>query len=59
MHTEMEERLRFETWLTEISGGFVNVPADQVDGEIRGSQRRMCEFLGLDAPPTGKSLRED
>jgi formate hydrogenlyase transcriptional activator len=40
--------LRFETLLTETSSRFVNVPADQVDGEIEGAQRRICEFLNLD-----------
>ncbi len=44
----LEERLRFEKLLAEISAGFVNLPADQVDGEIEGTQRRMCEFLDLD-----------
>ena len=54
MHTEMEERLKFEMLLVEISGRFVNVPADQVDGEIRGAQRRMCEFLDLDRSSLGQ-----
>jgi len=44
----LEERLRFETLLAEISSRFVNVPADQIDGEIVGAQRRMCELLDLD-----------
>jgi len=47
-HTELEERLRFETLLTETSSRFVNVPADQVDSEIEGAQRRICEFLNVD-----------
>lgn len=46
MHSELEEGLRFETLLTETSSRFVNVPADQVDGEIVSAQRRMCELLG-------------
>jgi formate hydrogenlyase transcriptional activator len=54
MHTEMEERLGFEMLLVEISSRFVNVPADQVDGEIRGAQRRMCEFLDLDRSSLGQ-----
>ena len=33
--TELEERLRFETLLTDISARFVNLPADQIDGEIK------------------------
>jgi len=53
MHTDLEEELRFETLLVEILGRFVNVPADQVDGEIRGAQRRMCEFLDLDRSSLG------
>jgi transcriptional regulator with GAF, ATPase, and Fis domain len=48
MHTELEERLRFETLLAETSARFVNVPADRVDGEIVSAQRRICELLDLD-----------
>jgi transcriptional regulator with GAF, ATPase, and Fis domain len=44
----LEERLRFETLLVEISGRFVNVPPHQVDSEIGDAQRRICEFLDLD-----------
>ena len=33
--TELEERLRFETLLADISARFVNLPAGQIDGEIR------------------------
>ncbi len=44
----LEKRLRFETLLAEISSRFVSVPADQVDDEIKGAQRRICEFLDLD-----------
>ena len=32
---ELEERLRFETLLADISARFVNLPADQIDGKIR------------------------
>jgi formate hydrogenlyase transcriptional activator len=45
---ELEERLRFETLLADISARFVNLPADQIDGEIENAQRRICECLGLD-----------
>ena len=45
---ELEERLRFETLLAEISARFVNLPTDRIDGEIENSQRRICECLGLD-----------
>jgi hypothetical protein len=40
-HTELEEQLRFETLLAEISTHFINLPADQIDGEIEGTQRRI------------------
>ena len=45
---ELEDRLRFETLLTDISARFVNLPADQIDGEIVDAQRRVCECLGLE-----------
>ena len=49
LRTEVEERLRFETLLSDLSARFVNVPADRVDAEILDGQRRICECLGLDA----------
>ena len=44
----LEERLRFETLLAETSARFVNLPADQIDIEIEGAQRHICEILDLD-----------
>jgi len=41
-YTELEERLRFETLLAETSARLVNLPADQIDGEIEGAQRRIA-----------------
>ena len=32
---EVEERLRFETLLTDMSARLVNLLADQIDGEIK------------------------
>src|SRR5208282_3553784 len=40
--------LRFETLLAEISARFVNLPADQLDGQIKDAQKRICETLGFD-----------
>jgi GAF domain-containing protein len=54
-HTELEQRLRFETLLAETSARFINVPADQVDSEIEGAQRRICEFLDLDRSSLGET----
>ena len=44
----MEERLRFETLLTEISARFVNLPADRLDSEVEDALRLICQFLDLD-----------
>jgi formate hydrogenlyase transcriptional activator len=44
----LEERLRFETLMADLSAQFVNLPADQVDSAIEEAQRRLCEGLGLD-----------
>jgi formate hydrogenlyase transcriptional activator len=48
LRRELEERLRFEAMLSEISARFVNLPADRIDDEIEDAQRRICECLGLD-----------
>ena len=42
---KLEEQLRFETVLSEISARFVNLPAERVDDEIEDAQRRICELL--------------
>ena len=44
----LEERLKFETLLAEMSAHFINLPADQIDSEIEDAQRRICEFLDLE-----------
>ena len=48
LRKELEERLRFETLLGDLSTGFVGLPADQVDGAIEDAQRRIVEALGID-----------
>ena len=48
LEQEMEERLRFETLLAEISSRFVNLPANRLNTEIEDALRRICELLGLD-----------
>jgi len=45
---ELEERLRFETLIADLSSKFINLPAGQVDREIEDAQRRVCECLGFD-----------
>lgn len=45
---ELDEPLRFERLLAEISPFFINLPADRIDSEIEAAQRRVCELLDLD-----------
>jgi transcriptional regulator with GAF, ATPase, and Fis domain len=44
----LEERLRFEALLVDLSASFVHIPADQVDVMIVEAQRRIVQALGLD-----------
>lgn len=41
---ELESELRFYTLLAEISARFVNVPAIEVDLQIKNALRDICEF---------------
>jgi PAS domain S-box-containing protein len=47
-YSDLEEPLRFERLLAEISTFFINLPTDQIDSEIEDAQRRVCELLDLD-----------
>jgi PAS domain S-box-containing protein len=44
----LEQRLRFETLLSEISARFINLPVDRIDSDVVDAQRRICELLGID-----------
>jgi PAS domain S-box-containing protein len=44
----LEERLRFETLIADLSSKFVNLPPREVDREIKDAQCSLCESLGLD-----------
>jgi transcriptional regulator with GAF, ATPase, and Fis domain len=48
LREELEERVRFEALLADLSARFVHVPADQVDRMIEEAQRRIVQALGLD-----------
>ena len=52
----LTEQLRFETLLVELSATFINLPANQVDGQIKEAQKRICEALGLDRSTLGQLL---
>jgi transcriptional regulator with GAF, ATPase, and Fis domain len=48
LRKELEERLRFETLLADLSARFAALSADQVDGAIEDALGRIGETLGLD-----------
>lgn len=48
LHVKIEQQLRFETLLSDISAHFINLPADKIDSAIEDAQRRICGCLGLD-----------
>jgi transcriptional regulator with GAF, ATPase, and Fis domain/PAS domain-containing protein len=48
LRTELEERLRFEALLADLSAQFVRVPAEEMDRLIEEAQRRIVQALGLD-----------
>ncbi len=55
----LRERLAFEELLSEITSEFVNLPADQIDGKIQETQRRVCEFLDVDLSSLWQSASLD
>jgi len=44
----VESSLEFETLIAELSSRFVNVRPADVDREVEGALRRICEFVGID-----------
>ena len=44
----LEERLRFERLVSDISARFVNIPPDRVDSEIEHGLREILEFFQVD-----------
>ncbi|MDG4553223.1 MAG: sigma 54-interacting transcriptional regulator [Candidatus Competibacter sp.] len=58
VQAELEDRLRFETLLAELSARFVNLPPDRVDQEIENALRCLVEALHVDRSTLGH-LSED
>ncbi len=54
----VEERLRFETFLANLSATFVNVPTSQVDAHIESGLRQIVEFLDIDRSGFGELSAE-
>ena len=45
---DLRARLRFETFLSDLSARFVNVPVERVDAEIDAGLQALVEFLDVD-----------
>lgn len=48
LRSELDEQMRFETLLLEISTHFINLPSDRIDQSIEVAQRRICGFFSID-----------
>jgi len=46
--SNLQERLRFEELLADLSSKFVNLPPAEVDHEIEDALRRVCQNVGID-----------
>jgi signal transduction histidine kinase len=44
----LEERLRFETLLSELSAGLIHVDANKIDGALERGLQQIIAFLGVD-----------
>jgi len=58
IRTKLEERIRFEELLTELSATFVNIPANEVDEKVEGVLQRIGEILGVDRTEFVQPVRE-
>ena len=58
IQAELEDRLRFETVLAELSARFVKLPPERVDQEIEDALRRLVAALQVDRTALGR-LSED
>ena len=47
--SDLQERLRFEELLADLSSKFVNLAPAQVDHEIEDALCRVCELVGIDS----------
>jgi PAS domain S-box-containing protein len=46
MELSLQERLRFETLLSELSATFVNLPAEEIDNRITEGTKKVGQLLG-------------
>ena len=57
--TDVQDRLRFESLLANLSSRFINLEPSQVDREIEDAQRRVCECLDLDISALWQLIPEE
>jgi len=57
LQAQLEERIRFESLLADLSAKFVGIPSEALDLEIQEALRRICETLGLDRSVLGQPDR--
>ena len=48
LHQALQDRLRFEAMLSDLSSRFVGLPSGEVDREIEHALRDVCELLAID-----------
>jgi two-component system, NarL family, sensor kinase len=58
LREQLEERLRFERLLTDLSATFLNVAADSVDAQIEQALKQLVDLLGVERGSFGQ-LSED
>ncbi|KAB2929466.1 MAG: PAS domain-containing protein [Candidatus Contendobacter sp.] len=58
IQAELEDRLRFETLLAELSARFVNLSSERVDQEIEDALRCLVETLHVDRSTLGRLTEE-
>jgi len=54
LQAQLEERIRFESLLADLSARFVLLPSEALDREIVDAQRRIGETLGIDGSTLGQ-----
>ncbi|MGP0065584.1 MAG: GAF domain-containing sensor histidine kinase [Isosphaeraceae bacterium] len=59
MRGQLEERLRFERLLTDLSATFINVAADSVDAQIEQALERLVDFLGVERSSLGQVSQDN
>src|ERR1700722_1535899 len=56
--SRVDERVRFESLLADLSATFVNLASEQVDSQIESALGRLVQFLGVDRGGLGEFVRD-